>query len=102
MGFFTLPTEVVDLGGGNVAHVRKLSFGENQQAISLSLLPGGATDNVRYLLEVAKRAVVDWTGDSFEGRPANAENVAALPTEIGAKLANAAIELLNGDSDAGN
>lgn len=95
MGFFTLPTEAVDLGGGNVAHVRKLTFGEHQRALSLSTLPGGAMDNVRYALEVAKLATVDWQGDGFEGKAATPENVAALPTEVGAKIANAAVELLN-------
>ncbi len=95
MGFFTLPTEPVDLGGGNVAHVRRLTFEENQKAISLSMLPGGATDNVRYLLEVAKRAAVDWRGDAFEGKPCTPENVCALPTDVAVKIANAAIDLIN-------
>jgi hypothetical protein len=101
VGFFTMPTEPVDLGGGNTVTVRKLSFGEHQQALSLSTLPGGALDNVRYALEVAKRAVVAWQGDGFEGKEATAANVAALPTEIGAKIANAALELLNVGPDEG-
>ena len=101
MGFFTLPTEPVDLGGGNVAHVRKLTFGEHQRALSLSTLPSGQLDNVRYALEVAKLACVEWQGDGFEGKPATPENVAALPTEVGVKIANAATALLNVDATEG-
>lgn len=101
MSFFTLPTEPVDLGGGNVAHVRKLTFGEHQRALSLSALPGGQLDNVRYALEVAKLACIEWQGEGFEGKPASPENVAALPTEVGVKIANAATALLNVDATEG-
>ncbi len=105
MSFFAQQTQVVDLGGGNTATVRKLSFGEHQQATSQAarLVDGVLqVDYPKLRLEVAKVATVAWDGPDFDGQPATPANVEALPPLVGGKLADAALELLTVGEEAGN
>lgn len=98
MGFFTAQTKTVDLGGGNTAVVRKLTFGEHQAATSRASHVADNTLTVDYpklRVEVAQLALVSWDGPGFEDRPPTPENVAALPVAVGGAIADAALELLS-------
>jgi len=93
MGFFTAQTEVVELDGENRVVIRKLTFAEQQEIISVasrvatvSGRPEMTMDVFRMRLEQVKRAVVSWEGPGFEGRACTPENIGALPGEIGTVL----------------
>ena len=56
----------------------------------------------RLRMEVLKRSVESWDGPDFDGQPATAENIGALPWEIGNKLAEEAMTLATVGQEAGN
>jgi hypothetical protein len=91
--FYTEQTKTVDLGKGNSATLRKLSYGEVSSIFSACRLPGGEVDGVRYSRMQAEMGLVSWEGPGFEGKPATPENLRALPVRIGRTLAEAAAEL---------
>ena len=101
MGFFTSVTKVVDLEGGNTVTIKRVTYGERQEAASKSVR-GGLLDTPRYQMELLCRAVVSWEGPDFEGRPASAENIAELPGYIADKLVSEANALAELTADEGN
>lgn len=88
MSFFTLVESTVDLGGGNLVTIRKLSAAEAQAALSAATIgnpmadPDRAIDYVRLAHERVARSIVAWEGEGFDGRPVTRENIDALPEEI--------------------
>jgi hypothetical protein len=101
MGFFTSVTKAVDLDGGNTVTIKRVTYGERQEAASKAV-KAGMLDMPRYQLELLCRAVVSWDGPDFEGRPASAENVAELPGYIADKLVSEATALAELTADEGN
>lgn len=108
MSFFTEQTRVVEIDKHNRATLRKLSFGQRQEAISLSMkfnpfTQAADVDYARFNRERLYRALVSWEGPGFEGRPVTPENIDALPVEVADKLV-AAMNELNSDltADEGN
>ena len=101
MGFCTSVTTPVDLGGGNTVTIKRVTYGERQEAASKSV-KGGILDMPRYQMELLCRAVVSWEGPDFEGRPASTENIAELPGYIADKLGSEANALAELTADEGN
>lgn len=91
--FYAEQTVTVDLGKGNRVTLRKLDYGQVSTILSACRLPGGELDGVRYSRMQTEAGLVSWEGPSFDGKPATAENMRALPVTIGRKLADAAAEL---------
>jgi len=105
MGFFTSTTKVIDLDGGNTVTLRKVTFEQYAEAHSKAskiVDDGLRLDWPLFRVEVLKRAVVSWEGPGFEGQPPTPENIAALPWEIGNKLAEEAQTLATAGPEAGN
>jgi hypothetical protein len=106
MGFFTQANKTVDLGDGNTATLRKPTFGDSQAAASPAARVKGdgniLMDWPRYRMELLKLCLVSWDGPGFEGRPPTGENIEALPSGVGALLADEVQELSRLDKDAGN
>jgi hypothetical protein len=105
MGFFTSHVEVVDLGDGNKVTLRKATFADVAAAQSGALQRNGdrlELDWPLYRLELVKRTVTTWEGLGFDGQPPTPENIAALPSSVGEKLATRAVDLSTLDADAGN
>ena len=105
MGFFTSTTKVVDLDGGNTVTLRKVNFAQYAEAQSAATKLAGEglqLDWPRLRIEVLKRSVAEWAGPDFEGYEPTAENIGALPWEIGNKLAEQAMELATAGPEAGN
>ena len=96
--FYAEQTQVVDLGKGNTATLRKLTYGELGDLLSACRLAGGEMDAVRYSRGLVEKGLVGWVGPGFEGREITQENVRDLSPRIGRKLAKAAGEL-NDDLD---
>ena len=101
MGFFQQQTQVVQIDDENSVTIRRLTFGESQAVISEStkfdIVEKDAVFSFeRNQAERMKRAVVSWEGPGFEGREVTEENLMALPTEIGQKIADAIAELNKG------
>lgn len=105
MGFFTSQTQVVDLGGGNTVTMRKATFADVAAAQGAAVQRTGEKlelDWPRYRLELVKRTVLTWEGPGFEGQPPTHENIAALPSSVGERLASAAVDLSALSEDEGN
>lgn len=103
--FFTPTTKVIDLGDGNTVTLRKVTFeqyaeaqGKATKVVSDSL----QLDWPKLRMEVLKRAVASWDGPGFDGQQPTAENIGALPWEIGNRLAESAMELATAGPEAGN
>jgi hypothetical protein len=101
MGFFTSVTKTVELDSNNAVVIKRVTYGERQDAASKSVR-GGLLDMPRYQMELLCRAVVSWDGPDFEGRPASAENIAELPGYIADKLVGEATALAELTADEGN
>ena len=91
--FYAEQTVVVDLGGGNKATLRKLTYGEFSTILSEARIAGGEIDGVKYSRKQAEVGLVAWEGPGFAGREANVANFRALPVRLGNKLATAAATL---------
>jgi hypothetical protein len=87
-------TDAIDLGDGDVVHIRrKMSYGQ-QRALSSLMAPGrdpiAATSE--YLVAVLEQNIVRWEGPGFQNgtglMPLNRESIDALNPEIGARLIN--------------
>jgi hypothetical protein len=76
MSFFAPQTEVLDLGNGNTVQLRKLTYAEMS-----SIYDDPETEERRGLL-ITQKALHNWTGPDFDGRPATYENMMALPARI--------------------
>jgi len=102
-GFYAEQTETVDLGKGNSATLRRLTYGEISELLSACRVAGGEIDYVRYTRGLVEKGVIGWTGPGFEGREVKVENIRALPAKVGSKLASAAIALNKDiEDDEGN
>lgn len=103
MSYFTQQTKIVDLGGGNTATVRKLTYAERQNVIDRATKVGSDMDAQihvgRMKLELLTAAIVGWAGPDFEGRPATPENIGLLPPEIADLIAAGADDLQAGLTD---
>ncbi len=100
MSFFDKQTRTLLLDSENSVVVRKLTYGEQQAAMSAGMSfemsmptggkgqpaqPGPATgklDPLRIKREELVSAIVSWSGPGFAGRPVSRENIEALPPEI--------------------
>lgn len=98
MSFYDKQTRTIVLDANNSVTVRKLTYGEQQAAMSAAMSfemtlatggkggqPGNATgklDPFRMKREELFAAVVSWAGPGFDGRPVTKENIEALPPEI--------------------
>ncbi len=102
MGYFTQQQhEVIALDAENTVTIRKLAYGESQQVTSDATVfdivtQEGALDLAKYQFGKLTKAIVKWDGPGFEGRPVTAENIQALPVEIGRAIAQAVEELNRG------
>lgn len=107
MSFFSQQTKVVEIDADNRVTVRKLTYGQQQAAMSAAMtfkiqmeagqsaqMTTGSLDPFRLKREELYAAIVAWEGAGFEGRPVTQENIDALPPEITA-LIQAAVEDLN-------
>ncbi len=93
MSFFAPPTKQIDLGGGNTVTLRKMTYGE---------LLSTYNDGVQHAgLEQAACSLVSWSGPDFDGRPANRENLLALPFDVTTEIVKAAIEINTVSKDEG-
>jgi hypothetical protein len=101
--FYATETSTVQLGDGNSVTLRKLTYSESARLLSKSRAPDGGTDWPIYTLGLLEKCLDSWDGPGFDGRNVNAANIGALPTHIGRKLVDAAVEL-NRDvsADEGN
>ena len=105
MGFFTSQTKVIDLGGGNTVTLRKPTFADAVAAQSASARTVGTAivlDYPRLRLETVKRTVIAWDGPDFDGQPPTPENIEALPSGIGARLADEAQTFGSLEDEEGN
>jgi len=99
MSFYTQQRATVVLDAENSVVVRKLTFGEEETAMSASMqfemsmsqeqaqggkgnTATGKLDPFRMKREQLITAIVSWEGPGFEGRPVTRENILALPPEI--------------------
>jgi len=98
VSFFDKQTVTVEIDAENSVTVRKLTYGEQQAAMSAAMSfemtlgmggkgkqPGAATgklDPFRMKREELCAAVVSWAGPGFDGRPVTRENIEALPPEV--------------------
>jgi len=95
MSFYTPQRATVVIDEANSVVVRKLTYGEQQSAMSASMqfemsMEQGQTKNTAtgkldpfaMKREELLTAVVSWDGPGFEGRPVTRENILALPPEI--------------------
>ena len=98
MSFFTLPQKTIDLDGENTVTIRKLTYGQQQAAISVSgrIDPVAKIANVDYGLlkqEEMIASIVGWSGPGFEGREPTRANILALPRDIGELISQAVDEI---------
>lgn len=102
MSFYTpAPTVTVQIDAENSVVLRRLSFGETQEVVGESTVfdmgaRTGRLDFSKHQVARLSRAIVSWDGPGFEGRPVSRENIAALPTWVGDKLARAVEEINTG------
>lgn len=113
MSFFDKQTRTIVLDEENSVVVRKLTYGEQQAAMSaamsfeMTLATGkgqqgnatGKLDPFRMKREELYSAVVSWAGPGFDGRPVSRENIDALPPEVIDAIQAATDELNGGLSD---
>ncbi|MBX3050805.1 MAG: hypothetical protein KF753_04985 [Caldilineaceae bacterium] len=114
MSFYDKQTRTVVLDDENNVTVRKLTYGEQQAAMSaamsfeMTLATGkgeeqqrsakGKLDPLRMKREELYAAVVSWSGPGFDGRPVTKENIEALPPEI-IDAIQSGVDDLNGGLD---
>lgn len=95
MGFYTQQKATVVLDAENSVVVRKLTYGEQQAAMSASMqfemsMARGQTENTAtgkldpfaMKREELLTAVVSWEGPGFESRAVTRQNILALPPEV--------------------
>lgn len=95
MGFFSQQTKVIEIDDDNRVTVRKLSYGQQQAAMSAAMtftvqmetgqtaqLTTGNLDPFRLKREELYAAIIGWEGPGFEGRPVTRENIDALPPDV--------------------
>ncbi len=95
MSFYTQQKATVVIDAENSVVVRKLTYGEQQAAMSASMqfemsmgqnkaenTATGKLDPFAMKREELITAVVSWEGPGFEGRPVTRQNILALPPEI--------------------
>lgn len=93
MSFFAPPTKTVDLGDGNTAQLRKMTYGEMLATYNEGIEHVGVEQTICSL--------VSWSGPDFDGRPANRENFLALPFDVSTQILKAAIDLNTLSKDEG-
>lgn len=95
MSFYDKQTRIIVIDADNSVTVRKLTYGEQQAAMSAAMSfemtlgqsgqqsnATGKLDPFRMKREELYAAVVSWTGPGFDGRPVTKDNIEALPPEI--------------------
>ncbi len=114
MSFFDQQKVTVDIDAENTVTVRKLTYGEQQAAMSaamsfeMEMTPGkgqsqtarGKLDPFRMKREELYTAVVGWNGPGFDGRPVSRDNIDALPPNVIDIIQAAVDELNSGASDS--
>jgi len=100
----------VDIDADKTVTIRKLSYGEEQAAMSSAMSfemematrkgqaappAKGKLDPFRMKREELLMAIVSWAGPGFDGRPVNKDNVDALPPEI-IDIIQTAVDKING------
>ncbi len=113
MSFFSQQTKVVEIDADNRVTVRKLSYGQQQAAMSAAMtfqvqmavgqaaqLTTGNLDPFRLKREELYAAIFGWEGPGFEGRPVTRDNIDALPPEVTALIQVAVDDLNTSTSDA--
>lgn len=103
MGFFKQQqqTKVVAIDGENTVTIRKLTFGEAQEVLSVAtafdvVAQDAQFDFAKSQLGKLERAIVSWDGPGFEGQPVTPANLRALPPEVGRILVQAVEEFNKG------
>lgn len=107
MSFFSQQTKVVEIDADNRVTVRKLSYGQQQAAMSAAMtfkvqleagqaaqLTTGNLDPFRLKREELYAAILSWEGAGFEGRPVTRDNIDALPPDV-INLVQVAVDDLN-------
>lgn len=103
--FFEPQTLIVNIDEENWVKLKKLTFGEVQEISAKFSKFNPKTGQVESSditaagSEIIYKSVVEWGGPGFDNRPANPENVAALPPKIVAQFAEAASKLNSDISD---
>ena len=110
MSFYDRQTVTVDIDADKTVTIRKLSYGEEQAAMSSAMSfemematrkgqaappAKGKLDPFRMKREELLMAIVSWAGPGFDGRPVNKDNVDALPPEI-IDIIQTAVDKING------
>lgn len=91
MSFLAEQTRDVDVGGGNVVTVRKMTFGTRQAILSRhsKLDPIKQTitmDQAMMRFEHLQMNIVSWAGPDFDGYGVTKENIEKLPVDIADQL----------------
>lgn len=105
MSFFTRQTAVVEIDPENRVTVRKLTYGDSQEAMSAAMsmdvdiasgkLGMARVDPFRIKREQLYRAIVGWEGPGFDGQPVSKDAIDALPLDIVDQIQEA-VERING------
>ena len=109
MSFFDRQTVTVEIDKENRVTIRKLTYGEQQAAMSAAMnfemaldngtVPVGKLDPFRIKREELLASVASWDGPGFDGRPVTRENIEALPPTV-VDTIQAAIDRLNSGLEA--
>ncbi len=112
MGFFTQQRATVVLDAENSVTVRKLTYGEQQAAMSAAMqfemsmgqdgkgnTATGKLDPFGMKREELITAIVSWEGPGFESRAVTRQNILALPPEI-IDAIQTVVDELNAGADA--
>lgn len=87
MSFLVEQTRDVDVGGGNVVTIRKMTFHTRQQILSrhskLDMQTKAVeTDHAMIRYEQLSCNIVRWTGPDFDGFGMTEENIRMLPVDV--------------------
>ena len=94
MSFLTEQTKAVDVGGGNVVTVRKVTFGTRQRILAKHTKLDARTqemsiDHAMMRFDQLRLNIVSWAGPDFDGFGVTDENIERLPVEIADQLLTA-------------
>jgi|JI10StandDraft_1071094.scaffolds.fasta_scaffold61844_3 hypothetical protein len=94
MSFLAEQTKAIDVGGGNVVTIRKITFGTRQRILAKHTKLDARTqdmsiDHAMMRFDQLRLNIVSWTGPDFDGFGVTDENIERLPVEIADQLLNA-------------
>lgn len=103
MSFLAEQTKPIDIGGGNVVTIRKMTFGTRQRIMAKHTRLDTKSqemfiDHAMMRFDQLRLNIVSWTGPDFDGYGVTDENIERLPVEIADQLL-AAIDEFNTISD---